>query len=242
MNELFEMNKLKIFCFPYAGGSAAIYNAWNKQLKYEGLEFIPVELAGRGRRMQETLYANVADMVSDVLSKIEGELKGSYAFFGHSMGGMICYELYNLIREKGLPLPKHIFFSGRGAPSIERKEKKQYHLMSEEVFKKEVIDLGGTPPEFFNNPELLEIFLPLLKNDFKLAENAPLHTNPNPLACDISVFIGTDEDLTREQCDDWERHTHGKCTIHYMEGGHFFIHQKSESIIEHIQGALTQLV
>ena len=236
------MKKLKIFCFPYAGGSANIYQTRNKSLQNANLEFELVELARSGRRIYDDLYDGVPAMVEDVYSKIVDQLEEPYAFFGHSMGSMLAYELYQLLRQRGKTLPSHVFFSGRAAPIGNREGKKKFSQMNDEEFKNEVIELGGTPKEFFSNPELMEIFLPVLRNDFRLSEESPVHTNPNPLACDISVFVGTDEGLTEKECTDWEMHTIGTCNLHYIEGDHFFLHPKQEEVIQHIERSIIKVL
>jgi medium-chain acyl-[acyl-carrier-protein] hydrolase len=232
------MSKIKLFCFPYAGGSAVIYNQWKQYLDPE-IELIPIELAGRGKRIQESLYTDVPAVIDDVYGIVSKMINGvPFALFGHSMGGMISYQLYQKIREKGERSPVHVFFSGRSAPHVKRTDEKKYHLLEEVEFKKEVINLGGTPPEFFDHPELLEVFLPLLKNDFRLAEANTHNGEIHPLECNISIFLGKDEDLTTEQCDGWKKHTEKLCSIHYFEGGHFFLHEKTEQIVRLINNTL----
>ena len=221
--------KVKLFCLPYAGGSSAIYYSWKKHLVPE-IELVPLELAGRGSRIHETLYNDRAEAVEDVLRLIKGDIHTSpYLLFGHSMGALISYELVQRIRESNLPPPMHIFFSGTSAPHLKDEEKK-YHLMDEEDFKQQVLELGGTPPEFFESPELLELFLPLLKNDFRLAETDIPRGEINPLDQNITVFQGKEDDLSTQQCEEWRRHTHGRCRLHYFEGGHFFLNEETEQI------------
>jgi hypothetical protein len=91
--------------------------------------------------------------------------------------------------------------------------------MSDAEFKKEVLELGGTPPEFFEHPELLQIFLPMLKNDFRMAEQE-LVGELIPIEGDITVFLGKEDDLTPEQCDGWKLYTRQVCRMYYFEGGH----------------------
>lgn len=220
------MGKIKLFCFPYAGGSAMVYNKW-KQYLAPGIELMPIELAGRGRRIHEALYKDIQHLVDDVLSIIGKEItQTSYALFGHSLGGMISYELAVRIRDQRLPPPVHIFFSGKSAPGIKNDKEKIYHRMSDEVFRKEVISLGGTPAEFFEQPELVELLLPMLKNDFRLAETEIYNGDILPFDENITVFLGKDDDFTPEQCDGWKKHTKQHCNIHYFEGGHFFLHNE----------------
>jgi surfactin synthase thioesterase subunit len=199
-----------------------------------------VELAGRGERIGDTLYQDVPDMIGDLLQRIEAEISAlPYALFGHSLGSTICYELYKKIREKGLPLPVHLFFSGAGALHVIRADEKKYHLMSDAEFKKEVLELGGTPPEFFEHPELLQIFLPMLKNDFRMAEQE-LVGELIPIEGDITVFLGKEDDLTPEQCDGWKLYTRQVCRMYYFEGGHFFLQRLGAAVVSVINQTLLE--
>jgi medium-chain acyl-[acyl-carrier-protein] hydrolase len=232
------MNKIKLFCFPYAGGSAVVFSKW-KQYLDPAIELRPVELAGRGIRIQEPMYNDVPDVIEDVYNLLKEEIKDNlYSLYGHSMGAMICYELAQKIRKNNLLSPIHIFFSGRGAPHVQRLEDKKYHLMPEEEFKKKIIGLGGTPPEFFNHPELIEMFLPLLRNDLKLAEKDLNHEKIHPLDCNITVLLGKEDFLSAEQCDGWKKHTTGLCTIHHLRGDHFFLHKETAQILRFINNTL----
>lgn len=230
---------MKLFCFPYAGGSSAIFSRWKSYIG-TNIEIKAIELAGRGKRIHEAHYNNFIEIIDDVFSLIIDEVKSGndYAFFGHSMGAKIAYELTQEILRKGLPRPSHVFFSGRGAPYVLGDDEKEYHKLPDEEFKKEILNLGGTPKEFFNHPELLEVFLPMLKSDFKLAARDILDKEINPLPFDITVFLGKDEELTPEQIDSWKKYTSENCTIHYFNGGHFFINEKVEEVVGKINNAI----
>jgi medium-chain acyl-[acyl-carrier-protein] hydrolase len=234
-----NQKKVKLFCFPYAGGSAAVYNKW-KQYLDKSLELHTVELAGRGRRIYDPLYDSIAEAVEDVY-KIIGPQTADlpYAFFGHSMGGIIAYELALKIRELKKPQPVHIFFSGRGAPHVRGTEdKKKIHALNEEEFKKEIIELGGTPREFFEHPELLDVLLPMLRSDFKIAECYEEKSTIMPFDHDITVFIGKEEDATAEQMHGWREHTSGICTLHYFNGDHFFVNEETERVVSIVNKTL----
>lgn len=232
------MTNIKLFCFPYAGGSSIVFNQWAQYLD-KNIELIPIELAGRGSRINEALYKDVSELIDDVYNLVCKEINGSaYALFGHSMGGMISYQLGQKLKENNYPVPVHIFFAGLNAPHVEKLDDIKYHLLDEEEFKKEVIKLGGTPPEFFEYPELIEVFLPLLKNDFKLAETDIHNDEIHPLNCNITIMLGKDEDLNAEQCDGWKKHTMKLCTIHYFEGGHFFLNDETKQVVRFINNTL----
>jgi medium-chain acyl-[acyl-carrier-protein] hydrolase len=225
-------DRIKVFCIPFAGGSAAIYNTW-KGLAPATMEIVPVELAGRGRRMTDPLYKDIHAVVADVLSIIQPHITSEkYMLFGHSMGGLISYLLAREIAKRGWPQPLHLFVSGKGTPHINRPDRKKYHKMPYPEFKEEVLKLGGTPEGFFDSPELMELFLPLLISDFTLAETAFDEQIIHPVDCDITLLIGSQEDLTAEQIEGWRDYTKGDFNVYTFEGGHFFIHDHKPAIIQ----------
>ncbi len=207
-----------------------MFSKWQQYLDPR-IELVPVELAGRGRRIKDPLYKTLWDAVDDVFEILKVRIGDSQlALAGHSLGSKLVYEVAQKLRTTSLPQPAHIFFSGYGAPHVPIKQDKKFHSMSDDVFKNEMIALGGTPPEFFQYPELLELFIPLLRSDFKIAETEIHDREINPLNCDITIFQGKDDDLTPGQCEDWNRHTTGDCRFHYFEGGHFFINKETIEI------------
>lgn len=229
------MGKIKLFCIPYAGGSGVIYNEWKKKLG----DFIvvnPVELSGRGKRFVEPLYDKLEDAVEDVFNLIKDDLEEPYALYGHSMGSIIAYELCHKIIDNNLPAPEHIFFSGRCAPSIKRK-KKPIHNLPDEEFKHEILDLGGTPKELFENEELLDIFIPIIKADFRVVENY-IYEEKNDLDLNITVLYGEDEEWEAYEIEKWREHTRKNCNIFTTEGGHFFIHSHTDQVMKIVNNTL----
>jgi len=237
------MKKIKLFCFPFAGGSAAVFSRWRTLLD-TSIDFFPVELAGRGRRIREPFYDSIPDAVDDVFKIVSPEAeKMPIAFLGHSMGSVIAFELTYRLREKKLPEPVHLFFSGRGAPHIAMDDKKKFHLMPEDEFKEEMIKLGGTANEFFEHPELLEVFLPLLRNDLRVNESYEYQEKPGKLNCSITILNGVqDEDVSTEDVEEWKAHTDHKCNIHTFPGGHFFLNDETEKIVDIINNTLAPLL
>ncbi len=237
------MKKIRLFCFPYAGGSALVYNKWKSDLN-RCIQLHLVELAGRGKRISEPYYNSVDEAVEDVFNIIKYELRDAlYAFYGHSLGAIIAYQLAQKLRKIKFPQPVHIFFSGRGAPHIRRDDKKPYHTLPQDEFREKVLELGGTPEEFFQHPELLEVLLPLLRADFRVSWSYKHPSDINPLDCDITILTGKEEDLTTAQIEGWKLHSKDKCTLHSFEGGHFFINDPKEKkrIVNIINNTLVEL-
>lgn len=226
------MNKIILYCLPYAGGSSVIYSRW-KQYLNPNIELRPIEFSGRGKRFSESLYEDIQDAVEDVFNKIKEDIKeNEFMLFGHSMGGLITYELAHYIRKSNIRNPLHVFVSGRSAPNSIRPNEKMYSQMDSDKFKKEVLNLGGTPPEFFNHPELLDLFLPILKNDFRIVETYKCDNQDKPLNIDLTVLLGKEDDLTKGNSETWKEYTTQKCNIIHVNGGHFFINDETIKITE----------
>ena len=113
--------------------------------------------------------------------------------------------------------------------------------MPDDVFRKEIVDLGGTPPEFFEHPELMEIFLPLIKSDFAISETELDWDNFRPMDVDITVFNGTEDDINSEQHVGWKSYTSRDCQMHMYEGDHFFLNQYVQEMADIINSTLLKV-
>lgn len=231
------MKKIKLFSLPYAGGSATIYEKWRKFL-HPSIELICIEYAGRGNRFSEPLFDNLDKIVDDLSSIIENEIhETDYSIFGHSMGALVGYEIAHKIKEKSLPLPVHMFFSGKSAPHFSLRDK-VIHNLNDYEFKKELLKLEGTPKEVLENDDLMEIFLPILRSDFKAIEEYKHFEKENILDCNFTVLYGKEERMPLNEIADWQKHTKKKCNFFKFSGGHFFIQEHSEDIVNIINNTL----
>ena len=228
-----------LFCLPYAGGSGSIFNRWKSELN-SFIDVIPIELAGRGKRFTEPLYTDFDEAVNDIFNIVKNDLEDPYSFFGHSMGSMLIYELCHKIKEKGMSSAVHIFFSGSKAPNILREEE-LIHKLPRDEFKQKVIELGGTPEELFENEELLDLFLPILKADFRIVEEYK-YIEKIKLDCNITILYGKEEYSNMAKITDWKRHTKNSCNIFGFEGGHFFINKKEYEVLKVINNTLINYV
>ncbi|HCQ89391.1 MAG TPA: thioesterase [Clostridium sp.] len=230
---------MKLFCLPYAGGAEAIYYKWKKHLN-SSIQLEPIELKARGKRFNESFYETLEEAVEDIFQIIKDKIvHDEYAIYGHSMGSLLAYELYYKIASKDLKIPKHIFFSGYKSPDIKSQEK-HIHLLPDEEFIREVIGLGGTSEELLDNKELLELFIPILRSDFRVLENYVYINREDKIQCDISVLSGKEDDITQEEILAWKNHGDKEFKVHNVEGGHFFINTNSEIITDIINKTLAQ--
>ncbi|MGM1050338.1 MAG: thioesterase II family protein [Bacillota bacterium] len=226
-----------LFCLPYAGGSKSMYYSW-KGLIDPLITLESLELKGRGKRYGEGFYEDFDEAVDDMfLSVKEKIIHNEYAFFGHSMGALLAYELYYRICDESLRKPTHIFFSGQKAPSAGRKEKKMHSLPDDE-FLKEVVALGGTPGELLENKELMQLVLPILRSDFEINENYIYKERKDKIECDITVFKGKEEDMALEEILVWKTRGGRGFKIFTLEGNHFFINSNAKNITSIINSLL----
>ncbi len=228
---------MNVFCFPYAGGSSSAFSKWKSGRK--DIKYIPVELTGRGNRHQEAFYKDMNSAVIDLYEAIKDRLnEDEYAFYGHSMGSLIIYELTHYIVDKGHSPPAHLFLSGKEAPNRKSNSNNVTDL-PDISFKLKMLQLGGIPNEVFNNKLLSDIFLPILKSDLKIIEDYIYKEHKNMLTCDFTVFFGEyDLIVNGEDVQDWKLHTTGNCNYISFEEGHFFINEKRNEIISIINSTL----
>jgi|GEM_PF-156374 Predicted thioesterase involved in non-ribosomal peptide biosynthesis len=216
--------KTKLICIPYAGATGMVYLKWKKYLS-DNYDLIPVDLPGRGRRISESFLESIEKVVEDIIFQLEKIMdeRFVYALYGHSMGCLIIYELIHTLRWKNYPMPVHIFLSGRNPPhyGVDR----IISDMDDMDFFEEISRYGGTPVEFFQHKELLDIFLPILKSDYKLVEKYVFHPRQEKIPGNMTFFYSTeDEGVAQYKIKEWQQYIAGDLTIHEFEGGHFFIH------------------
>jgi medium-chain acyl-[acyl-carrier-protein] hydrolase len=222
--------KLRLFCFPYAGGAASIYRNWARQLP-EGVEVCPVQLPGRGGRIKEAPFSKLPLLIDALAASLAPFLDKPFAFFGHSLGALVGFELAHRLRAEHGSEPLHLFVSGRRAPQLPEKAAPTYSL-SEAEFVEELRRLNGTPAEVLEHPELLGLLVPLLRADFELCENYQ-HTSRTPLDCPITALGGlSDVDVPRHELEPWREHTTGSFTLRMLPGDHFFLNSAEFMVLQ----------
>ncbi|WPS88766.1 alpha/beta fold hydrolase [Brevibacillus halotolerans] len=229
--------KMKLFCIPYAGGSASVYTSWKKAF-LPNIELIPIELAGKGSRFNQPLYENIEQAVSDILSFLQSKLDSSpYALFGHSMGALLVFEVLHALKEQNAPMPITTFFSGKNPPHIAPTTNR--HKLEGKAFWEEVRSMGGTPAELMTSTELMDIFTPILKRDFKLVETYAPNLNRELITTPVTVLYGTKDDtVSVDKMTEWSRHTSEAISFATFDGGHFFIQEHEQAVINLVNQTL----
>lgn len=221
---------LRLFCFPYAGGSSYIFRSWRDRLP-KTVEICPIELPGRGIKMKSTPLNQIEPLVKVIALEILPYLDKPFAFFGHSMGALVSFELARFIRCQCNLEPAHLFVSGRRAPQTEDLRAPLYHL-PEADFLQELRQLNGTPEEILNNQELMSLLTPVLRADFAVLETY-VYSHKAKLNCPISVFGGLqDKEVSVEQLEAWQEQTSNDFNLKMFPGDHFFIDSSQSFVSE----------
>ncbi|MGB9177756.1 MAG: thioesterase II family protein [Pyrinomonadaceae bacterium] len=221
--------QLRLFCFPYAGGGAILFQHWSKSLPHT-VEVCPVQLPGRGNRWHEPPFTSLLPLVREVALGLLPYLDKPFVFFGHSMGALISFELARLLRREGKPMPEHLFVSSNNAPQIGSTLPPIYDLPEPELME-ELRRLNGTPKAAFEHPELMKLVLPLVSADFSVCQTH-VYTDEPPLDCPISVFGGTlDPDVSREHLVQWQHQTTSAFSLQMFEGDHFYLHTARQQFL-----------
>jgi medium-chain acyl-[acyl-carrier-protein] hydrolase len=210
-----------LFCFPYAGGAASVFRNWSDGLPAD-VELCPVQLPGRGTRLTEPPYSRLSLLVEALAEAILPLLDKPFAFFGHSLGSLVSFELARELRAKHQARPVRLFVSAGPAPQIPHRGL-PIHNLPEREFAAELRRLNGTPDELLDHRELMDIVIPSLRADFALYESYRYSAGP-PLDCPISTFGGlSDQKVSHRDLEAWRDQTTVSFSIRMFPGDHFFL-------------------
>ncbi|HLO86793.1 MAG TPA: thioesterase domain-containing protein [Nostocaceae cyanobacterium] len=228
--------ELRLFCLPYAGGSAMIYRTWGNYLP-STIEVCPVELPGRGKQIKSSPYDKLEPLVEVLAENIQQYLDKPFAIFGHSLGGLISFEFCRFLRSEFNLRPVHLFVSACKSPQIIRTEKPVWELSYAELVDK-MRRLNGTPEEILQNQELLQLFIPIWRADFAILDNY-IYTHQPVFNFPISVFGGLKDDITVDNLQAWQEHT-TSFYLRMFEGNHFYINSVTEVFFNTINHKLSE--
>lgn len=230
--------RLRLLCFPYAGGASHIYASWPAALP-DGVTLLAAQLPGRARRFQEVPLTSIEHMALGVAQALAAHEDAPLVFFGHSMGALLAFECARLLRRMGRPEPRRLLLSAYRAPHLPRRAP-DIHPLPDEAFVQRLRELEGTPAEVFEHPELLALMLPVVRADFTAVETYSLRPQP-PLECPITVFRGThDPHFDDDAIGGWSTHTRGEFAMHTLPGSHFFIHSASDELLRLVSAELAR--
>jgi medium-chain acyl-[acyl-carrier-protein] hydrolase len=213
--------RTNLFCFPFAGGGASFYRPWAR-LASNRFAIVPVQLPGREERLFDSSFEQMGPLVDAAADALLPFLRTPYALFGHSMGGMIAYELLQELDRRSAPSPMHLFVSGAPAPHLAAQIPAIYHLPEPELINEIRLRYQGLPAEVLHSRELLDLLLPRLRADLSVTGRYIYRDRP-PVSCPITAFGGCDDPtVTPPMIEGWREHTASTFRVEIFPGGHFF--------------------
>ncbi|HEX6354502.1 thioesterase II family protein [Actinophytocola sp.] len=228
----------RLVCLPHAGGSASFFFPVAKSLA-PAAEVLAVQYPGRQDRRDEPVVDDIADLADQILDALRHLDDRPLALFGHSMGAVIGYEVALRMTDAGMPAPTRLFASGRRAPSRDRAER--VHQASDAELVSELRTLGGVDAAMLADPEVLEMILPAVRGDYRAVETYR-HDPDRGLDCPITVLTGdNDPRVSLDEARAWAEHTTGPTDLQVLPGGHFFLVDQRDHVLEILRQELSSM-
>jgi surfactin synthase thioesterase subunit len=230
-----EEAPLRLFCFSYAGGGASVFRSWVDALP-AGVEVCCIQLPGHESRLSEPAYTRLTPLVQTLADVIYPYLDRPFAFYGHSMGALVSFELARQLRRTHDKHPIRLCLAAFRAPQLENPNIKIYHLPTE-VFKV-VLRADGIPEKVLQNEELMQAMLPIIRADYELCDTYIYREEP-PLACPFSIFGGQEDvRISAADLEAWRIHSSAPSSLSLLPGSHLFLHSAQDLLLAEIARAL----
>ena len=224
----------RLFCFPHAGGGPVAFFEWSQRLD-PAVECVSLLYAGRGPRLREKPSVRVEDLVGEIAAGLAKFSDKPFAFYGHSFGGIVAFELARTLRRSGLPGPEHLFVGAARPPHMELPFSPIHAAPDEEFIASVQARYGGMPAAILQDPEILDMFLPPMRADFTAYETYRFQPG-DPLDIPITAFGGADDTAVKvETLREWSLHTAASFDMNVLPGGHFFPTTSGKQLIEAVQ-------
>lgn len=230
---------LRLICLPCAGGSATGYRAFVDAL-HPVADVYPIELPGHGLRMREPAFSKIDPLVEALFSNVIAPMEPPYAFFGHSMGALVAFELARKTQREGVPPPEYLFVSAHRAPQLPNPDPTK-HLLPDAALVAHLRDLEGTPPEVLAHPDLLAMVLPTLRADLTLLNTYDYVAGPRLTTPILALGGIADAMIGRSQLTAWGELTEGPFSVRQFPGGHFYLDKGHPMLMQVLQRALLAL-
>ncbi|KYF63083.1 type I polyketide synthase [Sorangium cellulosum] len=238
--------RLRLFCFPFGGGSDFTYRTWGDALGGR-VEVCPVKLPGREDRREEPPYESFPPLLDALQRAMEPLLDMPFAFFGTSMGGIIGFELARRLEGTRGRGPIHLFIAASPPPHgvtvvTESIRDAVDTDVSEAARRRALQRLGLMSDPMLDHPDLVEVLLPVMQADLRLMRSYACDEG-EPVRCPISVFGGTDDTLVRRDAlAGWGRYTRGELVLRMVSGDHVFVSSAREQVLKAVAQDLARCV
>lgn len=210
---------LRLFCFPHSGAGASAYRDWGKG--FGPVRVVPVQYPGHESRYGEPLHRRMAPLIERLAADLGPGLEPPFAFFGHSLGALVAFELASHLVRGGGPGPGHLFVSACRAPHVPNPFPPLYRL-PDTRFREVIARLGAGAGAALEDAEFWRLFEPILRADFEISDTYECAPEPS-LDCPVSAFGGRDDPFVEPAAlEAWRDLTRGSFCLRLFPGGHFY--------------------
>ncbi|GGU47413.1 thioesterase [Streptomyces albospinus] len=210
----------QLVCFPYAGGGASFYRPWRDVLPPD-VDLLAVQYPGREERIGAPLIDDMDELAGLLATELAPLLDLPFTFFGHSMGAAVGYEITRRWEESGFPTPDRLIVSSQYAPPRIHAGDLLRHDDSGVL--DELVRLGGVPESVRENPELVQLIVSVVRNDYQVVESCRFGAQAPALDLPVSAFCGADDPaVTPQDVAEWSAFTRAEFTHRVFDGGHFY--------------------
>ncbi|MFC9684237.1 thioesterase II family protein [Streptomyces sp. NPDC056948] len=218
--------------FPHAGSGPSVYQRWRSVAPLE-VEILAVRLPGRETRIREALIPDLGTLVAQTADGLAEILHGRrFAFFGHSVGALVAYELALLRRRQGLPGPVCLGVSGYPSPQVRIPD--PLHEEPDDTLLGFLLERRYVPQTLLAQQGFLEMFLPILRADFALAGGYRLR-DERRLSCPIHAFAAdADPFAAPHELEGWAELTESEFSLDLFPGDHFYLFDSGSAILQKV--------
>jgi surfactin synthase thioesterase subunit len=212
-------------CFHHAGGGSSAFRGWGDFLA-PAIEVHAVQLPGRESRLRETPHTSVATLMEPLMQALAPLMDRPVAFFGHSMGALIAFELAHALHASKRTMPSQLFVSGRPPPHRANLMTPIHGLSEAELIRAVGERYEPIPEAVLQERELLDLLIPMLRADIQLVETAENRPLP-PLDIPIHAFGGKEDHLVPEpDLLTWAEYTRAGSSLTMVDGNHFYLNDE----------------
>ena len=214
-----------------------MFHGWGDLFNGE-FEVCAAQPRGRGMRYKEPLLPSLNAIVSDYLPAILAHTDLPFAFYGHSLGGLLAFAMCRKLEELGNPLPRYLFLGACPPPILGLTRPAIHHLQDDHFVSAIQERYAGIPASVLNEPDLMEIFLPGLKADYAAHETYD-RTGLVKVSRPITLFAGLDDsEYPPKSLAQWALHTTAHFTQQVVPGDHFFLATSSDQVTAEIKAQM----
>lgn len=224
--------RLRLICLPYAGGNPDIFRPWVEHLDAE-VELVAVRLPGRGSRVQEPPYDDWRSLTEDCLQVLKPFVGEPHAFYGHSFGGRLVYELAQRIQPDFPGSTRRLFVGACRSPDCPQ-ALPYLHQLSRPDFRRALARMGATPSAVLESEAVLSLMLPAIRSDMRLAEIWS-DWHGAPLSIPLHLYYGLQDPIdSHASMAGWSSYTSSSCEFVGIDAGHFFLETHREQLLRHM--------